>query len=313
MQRLAKVLTILGTIAAALPAGNVAFEWPDSSHYWRVLMNVNQYIEYYLKNHPPYFSHDKLVTDFAIVKIPVGGREQAAKQYKAIRKVLVGKGMQVGTYVSGTTVIPEAEQDHYPPANVSVEQMPPNARYIGSWSGHPTRKIISVADADTRHALQAGIKQLWESAPTSVRFADNMPPHPKVDSSQPWEASCKHIQELGKIAESLGSRAIFNIPMHVGEMSDQETRQLIDAVGHNGISLEMPWHANVRKSKEATERARKRYRQLLDSGMAIVLIPVNTPEDQLTAWVRTWRKPTDHLYIASSYFKQPDMSVYMLQ
>jgi hypothetical protein len=276
-------------------------------------MDVGQQVEFYLKNHPEYFAHDKLITNFAIFDVPPGGQDQAARQYKKIRKELESKGLIVGTYISGTTVIPESEQDHYPPANVSIEQMPPDSKYVGSWPGHATRKIVDLTDTKTRLALEAGIKQQWQRFPGPVVFVDNMPAPPGSANGQPWEATCKHIEELGKIAKTQGARLLFNMPMHVGELSERQTQQLIHAVGQNGISLEMPWHANIRKSKEATERAQKRYRELLDTGMAVVMTPVNTPEDQLTAWVRTWRKPTDHLYIASSYFKQPDMSVYMLQ
>jgi hypothetical protein len=315
MKKLVKFSTLLGVVAlVASPAKNITFQWPDSSHYWRVLINVNQYIDSYLKNHPQYFAKDKLVTDLSVIDIPAGGREAAAKQYKSVRKKLEARGMAVGTYVSGSTVIPETEQNHYPPANVSIEQMPPNSKYAGSWPGHTTRRIVDIADADTRHALQAGIRQLWENVPAPLRFVDNVPAHRKVSSSTPpWEATCKHIEELRKIAESLGSRVVLNIPMHVGELSDQEARQLMEAVGQNGIALEMPWSEGIRKSNEATKRAANRYRQFLDSGMAIILIAVKTPEGQLTAWVGSWRKPTDHIYIASPFFKQPDMSLYMLQ
>ncbi len=314
MKKIQKLSTLAGVLVlSAFSAKNVAFEWPDSSEYWRVLVNVNQHVDFYLKNHPDYFAHIKLVTDLAVLDVPAGGQEQAAKQYKSLRKIMTSRGMEVGTYVSGTTVIPEAEQNHYPPANVSIEQMPPNSKYVGSWPGHATRQIINIADDNTRHALQAGIRQLWQNAPAPVRFIDNMSAAPHMAGAQPWEAVCKHIEELGKIAESQGSRIIVNIPMHVGELSVNETQQLIHAVGQNGISLEMPWHANIRKSKEATERAQKRYRELLDSGMAIIMIPVKTPEDQLAAWVRTWKKPTDHLYLAGSFFKPPDPSVDRLQ
>lgn len=315
MKTFLRTLPFLSLVIIALAApNNIAFEWPDASRYWRMLLNVGQQVETYLKNHPQYFSQDKVVTDLAIHPVPPGGEEQAAKDYKRIRKELESRGIAVGTYISGTTVVPESEQKHYPQAAVSIEQMPANARYAGSWPGWPTRKIIDVTDADTRHALQANIKQLWENTPAPVRYIDNIPAHPKVARAAPWEASCQHMQELREMAESMGSRVMFNIPLHVGEMSDRETEQFIRAVGQNGISLEMPWHPTIRQSREATLRAEKRYRQLLDSGMAIVLIPgKSAPEDQLLPWVRTWKKPTDRLYISVPFFRPPDPSVAMVQ
>jgi hypothetical protein len=304
------VLIALATLAAS-SARNSAFEWPDSRTYWRALVNVNQYVASYIKSHPQWFSQDRLVTDFAVRDV----RDQAlaGEQYSTVRKLLESKKMYVGTYVSGTTVLPESEQKRYPHETVSVEEMPPTARYKGSWPGHASRRYIDVSDPDTRHALEAGIRRLWARFPTPVRFVDNMPPHPKVQAKLPWEVSCKYMAELRGVGESLGSRVIFNIPMHVAFLSDQDTRQLIEAVGQNGIALEMPWHANVRRSPQATAQAAKRYRQLLDSGMAIIMIPVNTPEDELTNWVRTWRKSTDHLYLSGAFWKQPDMSIYRVQ
>ena len=102
------------------------------------------------------------------------------------------------------------------------------------------------------------------------------------------------------------SRVIFNISVHVGQLSDQDFRLLTDAIAQGGLALEMPWHPNVRRDPEATARAQMRYRQLLDTGMAIVLIPVDgTPAETLAAWVNSWRKPTDHLYISTPFFKAP--------
>src|SRR5437764_173985 len=86
---------------------------------------------------------------------------------------------------------------------------------------------------------------------------DNQPKHPKMPGP-PWPLTCQYMSELGQIGSSVGSRLIFNIAMHVGQMSDDETRELINAVGQNGIALEMPWSDAIRTSSEATKRAQKR-------------------------------------------------------
>lgn len=301
------------TLAAASSADKVPFQWPNSRDYWRMLVNVNQYAERYVKENPRWFAQDKVVTDLEILDIPAGGRGQAIKRFKGVRTFLQSRGMSVGTYVSGSTVGPEWMQTHYPNWGVSIERMPPNTRYVGSWPGERDRKIVDLSDTESRRALQAGIRRIWEGEPAPIRFVDNIPPHPAVLRMQPWSASCKHMAELRELGESLGARVIFNIPMSVSELSDEDTRELIKAVGGGGISLEMPWTDVIRNSKEATARAKQRYRQLLDGGMGIILIPVNTPEDLLTAWVRTWRKPTDHLYISTPFWKAPDMRVVRLQ
>jgi hypothetical protein len=100
--------------------------------------------------------------------------------------------------------------------------------------------------------------------------------------------------------------------MHVGMMSDQDTQELIDALGRdNGIALEMPWHPSIQRSPEATAKAVRRYRQLLDAGLVVIMIPTpDQPATLLSGWIRTWRKPTDHLYIGGIFWKPPDMAAY---
>lgn len=298
---------LLLVVSVARPAQHGAFQWPDSSHYWRILVNVNQYIE---SRPPSWFAQDKVVTDLDVINVSPTSRE-AAEHYAKIRKLLESRHIAVGTYISGTTVEPEAMQTTYPLVAVPIEQMPANAKYVGSWPGHAERRIIDVTDPETRHAFQAGIAQLWQQSPAPIRFVDNAAIHPAVERKQPWSAYCENIEEIRKIAESQNSRVIFNIAMHVGLMSDDETRRLIDAVGpDNGIALEMPWHPSIQKSPEATAKAVDRYRQLLDSGLVVIMLPVNIDANVLADWIRTWRKPSDHLFISAIFWKPPDLSAY---
>jgi len=301
---------IVGVVFLGCFAKNPPFEWPDSSKHWRVLVNVNQYIE---SRPREWFSQDRLVTDLTVVNVTPGTEGLAVERYKRVRNLLQSRGMYVGTYVSGTTIGPEADQTVYPPSAVTLERMPDSAHYVGSWPGQPDRRIIDVADAPTRQALQAGIKQLWERVPAPIRFVDNAAAHQSTGGKQPWTAYCKNMEEIRKMAESLGSRVIFNISMHTGVLSDEETRQLIQAVGRdNGIALEMPWAPAIRRSKEATAIAKMRYRELLDNGLVVIMIPFETPAEQLAAWVRTWRKSTDHIYLSGIFWKPPE-TVYTLQ
>ena len=171
--------------------------------------------------------------------------------------------------------------------------------------------LVDVTDSDTRHAFQAGIKRLWEKYPAPVRFVDNAAIHHSTGKGQPWASYCANIEEIRKLGESMGSLQIFNISVHVGEMSDEETRLLTKAVGSGGILLEMPWHQNIRNSPAATERAKLRYRQLLDSGIGIILAPPGAePPQELVNWVRTWRQSTDHLYFGGAFYKAPEMKLF---
>jgi hypothetical protein len=193
---------------------------------------------------------------------------------------------------------------------VATEDMPPTAHYVGSWPGHPTVQFIDVSDSETRHAFQSRVRQLWERVPAPVRFVDNAAIHRSAGQGQPWAAYCKNIQELRSIGESRGSKLIFNVTLHIGMLSDSEAELLIQAVKGGGIALEMPWHRNIGRDKAATQDAMRRYRQFLDRGIAVVLIPADTSEDQLASWVRTWRKPQDHLYMSGSFWKAPETNIY---
>src|SRR2546429_783863 len=77
----------LGKQSTADQSGQVAtFQWPDSRVWNRMLVNVNQYIETYLANHPDWFTHDRVVLDFRIVNVT--DYRQAESQYKATRTLL---------------------------------------------------------------------------------------------------------------------------------------------------------------------------------------------------------------------------------
>jgi hypothetical protein len=271
------------------------------------MVNVNQFIE----NRPAsWFSQDKLITDLNVVNITPDNRQTAPNTYRRVRDQMLSRGMIVGTYISASTVKPAADQAMYPPNSVALEDMPATAHYLKSWPGQPRRKIVDLRDAATRHALQAGIKKLWTEFPSTLRFVDNAGAHPSVSREQDWQATLANIREIRQIAESQGSRAIFNLSLHTAFLSDQDVRDLIDAIGDNGIALEMPWHARVQKSPEDTRKAVRRYRQLLDSGMAVIMIPVGINQRDLADWVVTWRKPADHLYISGVFWKQPDRQTF---
>jgi hypothetical protein len=292
---LARVATSKGTL----------FEWPDSNKYWRVLINVNDYIA---SRPAEWFTEVRLVTDFMILNVKPGQLVDAETRYTKVRALLQSRGMYVGTYISGTTVSPQLTRDTYPANAVSIEQMPHDAHYAGTWPKEPDRKIIDVTDQYTRLALQTNIGKLWITIPAPLRFVDNAAFHHAVGGTQSWQAQCEHLAQLRALAESQGSRVIFNISMHVGMLSDEETRELVDAVRDNGIALEMPWSPIIQSNPSATAKAQARYRQLLDGGMAIILIPVNIDQEALARWIRTWKKPSDHLYLSGIFWKPPENS-----
>jgi len=304
------VMVMLAVVT--LRSSPVRYQWHDSSHFSRVVVNATEGLESRPKE---WFAQDKLVTDLRITGVNPTNSAAAEQRYAAIRSYAVETlGLAVGTYVSGMSVIPEANEAYWPWAVVPIEWMPANSRYSGTWPGIPFRKLIDVSDPATRHGLQAGISRLWEQSPAPVRFIDNAAIHHSAGTSQPWFNYCQNIEEIRKLAESMGSLAIFNLALNVGEMSDEETAELIKAVGPGGILLENPWAKSIQANPAATERAKKRYRQLLDAGMGIILTPPGQgPSQELVDWVNTWRKPSDHIYFAGVFYKQPDAKLFSPQ
>lgn len=302
---LASALVVVGV---AYSSSRISYGWHDSSQYSRVIVNATQGIE---TRPRAWFAQDKLVTDYAITNAEVAGWDLAVREYEATRHRLESYGLAVGTYISGTAVLPEAKETHWPWPAVPLEWMPTKSLYSGAWPGIPYRMLIDTSDPDTRRAFHEGMKRLWEQSPAPVRFVDNAAVHRSAGVGQPWSSYCANIEEIRKLGESEGSLQIFNIAVHVGEMSDEDTRLLIKAVGSGGILLEMPWHKKIRDDPAATKRAKNRYRQLLDSGMGIILAPPGAePPQELVEWVSTWRKPTDHLYFGGAFYKAPDMKLF---
>ena len=284
-----------------------AFEWPDPDTKGTVLVNVTEDIIPYLRNHPEWFFNGELVLTFSV---PIGpDRAVPERQYQQLRELLKSKGLIVGTYISGTTVKPEAELTRWPYGIVPSEWLSGPHRFVGLWPNDSHRKIIDVADAATRRALQAGIRREWQAHPAPVRFVDNAAAHSSAGGTQSWDAQCAHIREIKEIGESLRCRVAFNIALHVGSLSDREASLLIQAVGPNCILLEDPWTPWVRRHELESKKAEARYRQLLDSGMAIIMLPLNVPEDALEQWVHSWSKPAYHIYFGGAFYKRPTHGV----
>lgn len=302
------LLPLMG-VSLNVYAQTAPFQWRDSSAHSRVIVNATQGIESIPRD---WLTKDWLITDYSITDVAGVGATQAPKQYAATRALLDSYGLAVGTYISGTLVIPEKNQfNHYPTGLVLLEWMPDTARYEKHFAPADLRRMIDVTDPATRAAFQQGVRRIWQQFPAPVRLVDNAAVHRSAGVSQPWSAYCLNIGELRKLAESTGSVAIFNIAAHVGELSDEEMEQLIAAVGTGGIMLEMPWEPGIRRNAAATNRAKTRYRQLLDRGVAIIMAPPGAefPPD-VAAWVNTWRKPEDHLYLAGAFYLQSNPKIY---
>ncbi len=283
-----------------------AFDWPSFDSHPVVLVNTNQAVAIYVRDHPAWFEEGEVVLDFAV---PNQIDSKSAEQdYDSIRQFLVSRRMIVGTYISGTTVEPLESIAHWPYDRVPLDWMPGSFASAGTWPGDPRLKIVDLASADSRHALQQGVLRLWREHPAPLRFVDNAAAHRSAGGKQPWQLYCANMRELREIGEALGSRVVFNVALHPGTLSDAEAEQLINALGAgNGILLEDPWGVNVRNNPQSTQDAERRYRQLLDNGLVVIMLPLNLSPGELLGWVQTWRKPGDHLYLGWPFWKDPQV------
>lgn len=299
-------LLALSTVVSAVIPAQRLIPWPESRDYWRALVNVNQFID---SRPSDWFARDRLITDLSVIQVKPGGMQAAQAQFRSLKSEWQGRGMIVGTYISGRRVVPATDIVQYPPSEVTIEQMPQSAKYITNGQGDARRRIIDLSDPATRHAFQAQVRAIWESEPARLRFVDDAAVHSSAGKEQAWSAYCDNMRELRVIAHEQGSRVIFDIAAHIGRLSNQELQQLIAAVGSDGISLEMPFHVAIASDPRETEAARRAYRRLLDSGVAVILIPTDGRDHVLAEWVRTWRRSSDHLYISEPFWKPPDLYV----
>ncbi len=222
-----KTVVLLVALTLSRAASVPKYVWPDSDQYSRVIVNATQGIESRPRS---WFTHDKLVTDFAITNVDQIGNDAAVKEYEVTRQILKSWGLAVGTYISGTTVLSQKRETRWPWQTVPSEWMPATARYVGNWPTMPDRKIMDVSDPETMRSFHKGLKQLWEQSPAPVRFVDNAAIHSSAGKGQAWKAYCANILEIRKIGESMGSLQIFNVALHVGLLSNEETQDLITAV-----------------------------------------------------------------------------------
>ncbi|HLY16475.1 MAG TPA: hypothetical protein VKR61_04595 [Bryobacteraceae bacterium] len=302
--RLALGTTLAMFVLSCASPQESAFHWPDARKNGIVLVNANQDLAAYVRNHPDWFSEGEAVLDLSVLNR--ADRKQAERERIQITDLLRSKGMAAGTYTSGTTAEPLANVKLWPFDKVPAEWLPKEFKTVGSWPGAPERKIMNVADPQSRHALQEGIRRIWRDSPAPIRFVDNAASHSSTGGTETWQAYCANIREIRMIGESMGSRLVFNVSVHPALLSDDDASQLVEAVGRgNGILLEDPWGAGIRKSADLTKQQQARYRQLLGERIAIVMLPVNMPPDVLMNWVRTWRQPSDHLYLGWAFFKKP--------
>lgn len=299
------VLAIIFFSTSAASTG--VFQWPDPHLHSRIILTGDQTLMEAMVQYPNYFNRDVLIAGFNIKDVPYGESDGAKNKFITIRQRLLSKGITFGTYVSGTTVIHELSLRHFPADAVSIEDLSVKTRYKGTWIRDPGQAVIDLSDKQSRMDLEHEIRILWLHAFVPVHFVDNAAVHPRVAPMQHWEDYCTHMRQLRIISESLKANIIFSIFMRSWELNDQETKQLIDAMGkENAIALPLPWSKSIKDDPNANGWAIARYRQLLDAGIVLIMIPSDdAPIRALMKWVSTWRRPTDKIYYSTSYWGEP--------
>jgi hypothetical protein len=294
--------------------------WPDASHYWGVMINATDAINWHITNHPTSFTEDKLVTDMNVLGVDYTSPTAiptASATYNQARAVLTAHGISLGTYISGTNVEPQANQDRYPYSMVRKEDMPSTAKYIGTFGSQTWRQLIDPADSVTTTAFHNQIRAQWVLQ-TGIQwhFIDNAGSLQGGTGYGSWTNQTNNMRAINTLAQSMGARAVFNISMVVGAITPSDLSLLISAIPGGGICLESPWPSSMSTNAIATANAKAQYRQLLDSNIAVIMIgastttPTQATSLALRTWVATWRKPTDHLYMAKTFFIAPDPAVY---
>jgi hypothetical protein len=302
------VITLVAALLLASPA-SARFGWPDPATHPRVIFNADQSLAGYMDEHPEWFQNDFLVTSLYVKDVPYGQSDTARKTFVRIQDKLWDRGINFGSYVSGTTAIPEMSLTKFPPDAVSIEDMSVKVGYLGPWLRDPQQKAVDLKDPASFFALETGIGDLWRHTHGIVRFIDNAAVHPRVASMQPWENYCLNIKLLRAYEETQGIVTIFNVFVRSWEMTDKETKLLIDAVaghGYNAVSFPLAWSREIKDDKTANGWAIYRYRQMLDGGMVLIFVPsAEANVYELSGWLATWRRPYDRVYIAAPYWDPP--------
>ena len=100
---------------------------------------------------------DKVITDLEVINVPAGGQPAAEQQFNRVKKQLESRGIDVGTYISGTSIEPLADAKH-----LSAGPRPTRAN-----AGHsPLHRLLARPSRaqnhrrqrpETRHAFQSNI------------------------------------------------------------------------------------------------------------------------------------------------------------
>lgn len=303
------LLTLTAMLVAAPAFAALHWPWPDTSKHPRVILYADQNMATDFKEHPDWFAKDFVVAGFYISKVVYGQSDEAIRMYGYLHQKFIYNKIYLGSYMSATTVIHELSLTKYPADAVSMEELSPKTKLLGPWMRDGTHQVVDLTDPASRKDLQNNIHLLWAHVPVQLRFLDNAAVHPRVAAGQPWAAYCANMKELRKLAEYTDANTMFNVFVRPWEMSDEETKQLIDAVGWgNAVSLPLPWSKSIKDDKNANAWAIYRYRQMLKAGLAIVLVPSDdAPEEALVHWVSTWKQKGDHIYYAFPEWKAPTL------
>ena len=296
----------LAAIASFLPVTGWGFEWMDSRTHPRVILYADETIEEAIAAHPSWFDKDFVIAGLGFTFREYGQYDEAKVRSMRFRNTLTGH-YSSGRLISGTTVMRDSDIRQYPSPAVAIEDMPFKTRYLGTWMRNPKQAVLDLSDTATRDGFVQAVRVQWSQFRTSVQFVDDAAVHPRVAQLQPWAAYCDTIKALRDMANELNSRIIFGVFVRPWEMTEPESKQLIDAIGSgNGIALPLPWSKSIENDKTANAWAIYRYRQMLNAGMAVIMIPSDdAPLKDIMTWVASWRAPQDKIYFAAPVWNAP--------
>jgi RTX calcium-binding nonapeptide repeat (4 copies) len=280
---------------------------PNSDSQLRAQVNVSSWTA--LPYYQGWISNDGLATDLAATVDEKNHDTwpEARSYYQSALRQITAKapGQIVGTYHSGLHASTKDSEDRYPRRALPAEWFLPSERLLLDGDSYIVDHRIPAA----RQKLIRGIVYDVVATGQPLVFLDNFV-HPSTGLPFSWAETTSFLRELVGELHFRGVRVIVNVAWNIGRATDADLAQFL-ATGVDGVALEMPFNANVRNDPVLVARSLVVYRQLLNAGRTVVLVPIEytTLEGMernsqfLAAYAMMFRQPDDSVFVAHPFWR----------
>jgi hypothetical protein len=218
---------------------------------------------------PERFAGCRLVADLFVSPADAAAPARLSAAMAAIREA--APQATVGTYLSSCLVGPGgAEASFHPTGRLSLVGLDPGDFASGSTD---TRINLSVPAARAKMVDLTVAEVLRRRS--RLLFSDNWanPAHAGPGQLPPWEDSLAYMRDLSAALHQHDVRIIANVAMAPGLVPRVDVAGLA-ASGVDGVALELSLLPSVASDPARLELAVDSYAALLDSGVAVILLPV---------------------------------------